>query len=61
MYVPYSAWTQGQGIGLEGPIGPWKANVWLSIHTLTIIVDLRTSILLNIYFESSRATPGNPS
>ena len=28
--VPKSAWPQGQGIGLEGAAGPWKANVWLS-------------------------------
>ena len=28
--VPNSAWPLGQGIGLEGPAGPWKANYWLS-------------------------------
>ena len=36
VYVPNSAWPQGQGIGLEGPAGPWKANVWLSQNTFGI-------------------------
>ena len=34
--VPNSAWPQGQGIGLHGPAGPWKANVWLTPHTFVI-------------------------
>ena len=32
-YPPNSAWPPGPGIGLEGPAGPWKANVWLSQRT----------------------------
>ena len=59
--VPNSAWPQGQGIGLEGPAGSWKANVWLSPHTLVIILNLTTTYFFNTYFESSRAMPGNPS
>ena len=31
---------QGQGIGLEEPAGPWKAYVWLSQHSLLIILNL---------------------
>ena len=59
--VPNSAWPQGQIISLEGPAGPWKANVWLSPHTLVNILTLTTTYFFKKSFESSRAMPGNPS
>ena len=46
---PYSAQPQGQ------------ANVWLSQHTLVIILNLTTTYFFKTSFESSQATPGNPS
>ena len=49
VYVPNSAWPQGQ------------ANVWLSQHTFGIKSNLESQYYFNTYFESSRATPGNPS
>ena len=57
--VPNSAQPQGQGIGLEGPTGPWKANVWLSRHTLVIILTLTTTYFFKKSFESSRVTQAN--
>ena len=42
-------------------ISRYKLNVWLSPHTLVIILNLTTTYFFKISFESSRATPGNPS
>ena len=41
MHVSNNAWPQGQGIGLKGPAGPWKANVRQSEHTLLIWLNLK--------------------
>ena len=59
--VPKSAWQQGQGIGLEGPAGPWKANSGYPHILLVSNQILSLNTIFNTYFESSRATPGNPS
>ena len=45
--IPFnSAWPLGQGIGLEWPAGPWKANVWLSQHTLLFRLKLKFQYFL---------------
>ena len=60
-YPPNSVWPQGQGIGLEGPTGLWKANLWLSQHAWVINHHLHFNALFKTSFESSQAMPGNPS
>ena len=53
-YPPNNAWPQGQGIGLEVPTGPWKVNVWLSQHTLVIILNLTTNYFLKPHLNHPR-------
>ena len=60
-YPPNSAWPQGQGIGLEVPAGPQKANVWLSQVIFCHLSVLKTRYAFKTLFKSSRVMPGNPS
>ena len=39
--------------------GPWKANVWLSQHTLVTILNLTLYTLFKTSFESFWATSAN--
>ena len=59
--VPTSAWPQGQGIGLEGPAGPWKASCLAIPTSFSHHAKPYNYLLFKTSFESSRATPGNPS
>ena len=58
VHVPYSAWTQGQGIGLEALEGQCLA---IPIYFIYPTKPYNLNTIFKTYFESSRAMLGNPS